>query len=192
VVQLPVVAADIRRDIPGVSIHCFGIPYPNVASALLSGTIDVMWDISSSEHLGIEEIPLNTFERIGVVPLEHPFADAGAVSVEEFADQPMIFDRNVPSSWMARFLLEDVRPVGDARLVAIDGRNATDVKNSLALRTGVTVAPHFMAATAGPFLTTVKLTGVPLVRSIASRRLGDNRDSVLRLIQALRNLEPWA
>lgn len=191
VVRLPTIAADLRRDIPGACIQCFGIPYANVAPALLSGAIDVMWDVSSTSHPQIEEIPLRSFVRVGVVPLDHPFADADAVSVEEFAEQPLIFDKNVPSSWMERFCLDDVRPMADARLVAMDGRNATDVKNSLALRAGVTVAPSFMAATAGPFLTTVKLAGVPMVQGVVSRRRGDSRTSVDRLIQALRNLEPW-
>jgi DNA-binding transcriptional LysR family regulator len=191
VMRLPAVAADIRRDIPGASIHCVGIPYASVASALLAGTVDVMWDISSTSHPEIEETPLRSFERVGVVPLEHPFADAKAVSVEEFAEQSLIFDESLPTSWMERFCLNDVRPMADARLVAMDGRNATDVKNTLALRTGVTVAPSYMAATAGPFLTTVKLAGVLPVRSVASRRRGDGRITVVRLIQALRNLEPW-
>ena len=191
VVRLPAVAAALRCDIPGAHIQCFGIPYTNVASALLSGAIDVMWDISSTSHPQIEEIPLHSFVRIGLVPLEHPFADAGTVSVEEFADQPLIFDKSVPSSWMERFCLDDVRPMADARLVAMDGRNATDVKNSLALRGGATVAPSFMEATAGPYLTTVKLAGVPMVQSVASRRRGDDRSTVVRLIHALRNLEPW-
>ncbi|MEO6115334.1 MAG: LysR family transcriptional regulator [Pseudolysinimonas sp.] len=191
VARLPAVAADIRRDIPGASIQCVGIPYTKVASALLSGTIDVMWDISSTKHPDIEEILLHSFVRVGLVPLEHPFADADAVSVEEFADQPLLFDESVPSSWMKRFCLDDVRPMSDARLVPMDGRNATDVKNSLAMRAGVTVAPSYMAATAGPFLTTVDIVGVPMIQSVASRRRGDGRDSVIRLIEALRKLEPW-
>jgi hypothetical protein len=151
-----------------------------------------MWDISSANHPGIEAIPLHPFMRIGVISREHAFADATEIGIEEFAQQPMIYGRRVPREWMARFYLDDVRSVDDAQLIAMDGSNSTDVMNSVAMKTGVTVAPMVMTQALAPFLTTVRLIGVPLIPTFASRRRGDNRDSVLRLIHALQIMDPIA
>jgi DNA-binding transcriptional LysR family regulator len=187
-VQLPVLAQALRREVPGAVLRCYGIPFPFVVSALLNGLIDVMWDVSTANHSEIETIPLQPFERIGVMSKDHPFADATEVSVNEFAEQPMIYGVGVPSDWMARFYLDDVRPVGDAHLVAMTGNNSSDVKSVLALKTGVTVAPKFMAAIVGSHLRSVTLTDVPLTPSFASRRRGDDRETVLRLVHGLQAL----
>jgi DNA-binding transcriptional LysR family regulator len=187
-VQLPLLAQALRREVPGAILHCYGVPFPFVVSALIDGAIDVMWDVSSGNHPEIETVPLRSFERIGVVPIDHPFAAASEISVKEFAEQPMIYGVGVPSSWMGRFYLDDVRAVSDARLVAMSGRNSTDVKGSLAEKRGVTVAPAFMAGDVGAGLTAVRLAGVPLIPSFASRRRLDDRESVLRLIHGLQGL----
>lgn len=187
-VHLPVLAQALRREVPGAVLRCYGIPFPYVVSALLDGLIDVMWDVSSANHSDIETIPLHPFERIGVISKHHPFADADEVSVNEFAEQPMLYGVGVPSGWMGRFYLDDVRPVSDAHLVAMTGSNSSDVKNVLTLKTGVTVAPRFMAANVGPHLKWVALTGVPLTASYASRRRGDDRETVLRLVHGLQAL----
>ena len=186
--QLPVLAQALRREMPGAVLRCYGVPFPLVVSALLRGIIDVMWDISTANHPEIETIPLHPFERVGVIFKDHPFADAAEVPVNQFAEQPMIYGVGVPSDWMARFYLDDVRPVGDAQLVGMSGSNARDVKSVLALKTGVTVAPSFLAGDLGPHLTTVRLTDVPLSSSFASRRRSDDREIVLRLIHGLQSL----
>ena len=159
--------------------------FPEVVSALLVGTVDVMWDVSTADHPAIEAIPLRTFERIGVLSARHPLATRLVVPVEEFAEEPMIFGKNVPQQWMARSYLDDVRPAAHATLVGMDGNNSTDVKGSLALCSGVTVVPAFMAQSIGPHLKSVRLTGVPLVTSFACRRKGDNRLSVVSIVHAL-------
>jgi DNA-binding transcriptional LysR family regulator len=187
-IYLFAVAQALRREVPGAKLRCYGIPFPFVVSALLDKTVDVMWDVSSANHPEIETVPLRSFDRIGVVPIEHPFADAEEVSVQEFAQQPMIYGVGVPSAWMGRFYLDDVRPVSDAQLVAMTGRNSTDVRGVLAMRSGVTVAPAFMVSDVGPGLTTVRLAGVPPTPSFASRRIHDDRESVLRLIHVLQGL----
>jgi DNA-binding transcriptional LysR family regulator len=187
-IYLPSLGHALRREVPGATLRCYGIPFPFVVSALLDGTIDVMWDVSSENHPEIETVPLRFFERIGVVQKEHPFADADEVSVQEFAEQPMIYGVGVPSSWMGRFYLDDVRSVTDAHLVAMTGSNSSDVKGVLALKSGVTVAPAFMAGDLGPGLTAVRLAGVPPTPSFASRRRDDNREIVLRLIHGLQGL----
>lgn len=182
---LPAIAAAVRQKAPGATVHCFGIPYPNVVSALLAGTVDVMWDISTAHHPAIDAIPLREFERIGILSAKHELATTSEVPVEQFAEQPMIFGRGVPQHWMARFYLDDVRPAANATLIAMDGRDSSDVKASLALDTGVTVAPAYVAQSLGPYLKSVKLTGVPLVPSFASRRKDDHRAAVTHLVDAL-------
>ena len=187
-VRLPMLAQALRREIPGAKLCCYGVPFPLVVTALLSGMIDVMWDVSSGNHPDIESVPLRAFERIGVVPRKHPFADADEVSVKDFADEPMIYGVGVPDAWMATFYLDDVRSVNDAHLIEMHGSNSTDVKEALELKTGVTVAPAFMAGELGPHLKSVKLTGVPLTPSFASHRRNDDRETVMRLILGLQIL----
>jgi DNA-binding transcriptional LysR family regulator len=191
-VRLPSIAAAVRRANPSAVIHCYGIPFPFVLRALLDGTIDVMWDVSTTDHPRVESIPLQPFERVGVVSIDHPLAEADEVPVEEFAQLPMLFGRGVPEHWMARFYLGDVRPVERAQLVAINGGNSTDVKANLAIKLGVTTAPVAMAQSLGSLLTTVKLAGVPLVPSFATRKRGDDRESVLGLINALESIQTMA
>ena len=188
-VRLPSIAAAIRRVHPGAVIHCYGVPFPFVLTALLDGTIDVMWDVSTADHPQVESIPLQPFERVGVVSVDHPFAEANEISVEEFAEQPMLFGRGVPERWMARFYLGDVRPVERARLVPINGGNSSDVRANLAIKLGVTTAPAAMAQSVGPLLAAVKLVGVPLVPSFATRKRGDDRESVIGLVNALESIQ---
>ena len=187
-VRLPALAQALRREMPGAKLRCFGIPFPLVVTALLGGLIDVMWDVSSGNHPDIESVPLRSFERIGVIPTEHPFADADEIPVNQFADEPMIYDVGVPAAWMATFYLDDIRSVNDAHLIEMHGSNSTDVKDTLLLKTGVTVAPTFMARDLGPHLASVKLTGVPLTPSFASHRRNDDRETVMRLILELQIL----
>lgn len=187
-IYLPALAQALRREVPGSTLHCYGVPFPAVVSSLLDGLIDVMWDVSDGNHPEIETMPLRSFDRIGVVQLNHPFADAEEVPVQEFAEQPMIFGVGVPSAWMGRFYLDDIRDVSDANLIAMQGKNSTDVKVALSRTMGVTVAPAFMANDLGPGLTRVKLRGVPPTPSFASRRRNDDRESVLRLIHGLQGL----
>ncbi len=186
--RLPALAQALRREMPGATLHCCGVPFPRVVTALLDGLIDVMWDVSSGNHPDIESVPLRSFERIGVVPRDHPFADADEVSVQEFASEPMIYGAGVPTAWMARFYLDDVRSVDDAHLIEMNGNNSTEVEDALALKTGVTVAPAFMARDLSPHLTAVKLSGVPLIPSFASHLRTDDREPVLRLILGLQVL----
>jgi DNA-binding transcriptional LysR family regulator len=187
-IYLPTLGQALRREVPGATLRCYGVPFPFVVSALLDGTIDVMWDVSSENHPDIETVPLRFFERIGVVQKDHPFADADKVSVQEFAEQPMIYGVGVPSAWMGRFYLDDVRSVTEAHLIAMTGSNSSDVKGAMALKAGVTVAPAFMASDLGPGLTAVRLVDVPPTPSFASRRRNDNREIVLRLIHGLQGL----
>ena len=163
--RLATVAAVIRRETPEAVVHCFGIPFPFVLTALLNGTIDVMWDVSTTNHPLVESLPLAPFERVGIVSIDHPFAEADEIPVVEFAKQPMLFGRGVPDPWMARFYLDDIRPVDRANLVAIDGSNSTEVKSRVASKSGVTVAPAIMARSIGPLLASVRDTTPPGLRS---------------------------
>jgi DNA-binding transcriptional LysR family regulator len=176
---------ELRNYVPGAVLHCHGLPFSELAAALRDDSVDVVWDTANAGHPDIELIPLTTYDRIGVVSRNHEFADATEVTVEQFADEPMIYGREVPTGWMRQWYLDDVRPVTEAKLVEMSASNNTGVTQSLAAGIGVTVAPATQRDHLIPALHAVELTGIQPSRTYAACRRGDHRDSVAILVGAM-------
>jgi DNA-binding transcriptional LysR family regulator len=183
--QLAALARELRRENPRSVLHCYGIPYDRVNSVLLAGGVDALWDTSIVPDRELESVPLDRYERIGVMSRTHPLADAEVLDVAEFADQPMIFNSRVPSQWMSRWYLDDVRPVAKARLVDMRAESAEQVMMVLARSAGVTVGPAIMSNRLGTELRAVRLLGVPETTTFATRRRHDSRPLVLSLLRAM-------
>lgn len=183
--RLSALAAELRREVPKAVLHCYGIPFSKLETALLWGMVDVMWNISPVLHSGITSLPLEACGRVGIVHEHHPLAEASEVSAEEFAGYPFIYSPRIPATWMARWCLADIRPLSEARLVEMSASNAIEVMESPELKVAVTVAPDLMADLTAPFLRVIPLVGLPRVTTFASSRRRDDRESVLRLLSGL-------
>lgn len=175
----------LRQLVGGVVLSCFGIPFHSLTDALLDGQVDVVWTASPVRHVGVDSIPLVTVDRSGVVPVRHDWANAG-VQVEEFAQEPMVYDPSLPAAWMEQWYLGDVRPARDAKLVGIRADDSSSMLASVAGGAGLAAIPSPFAVQLDPRLAAVRLLGVPPITFFAACRHGDRREPVLALISALR------
>ena len=186
--RLAALATVLRHDVPGAVLRCYGVPFPQLATVLLRGIVDVMWNISPLRQPGLTSLPLEACGRVGIVHEDHPLADASEMSAEEFADYPMIYSPHVPATWMAPLCLSDVRPLSEARLVEISATNTVEVMERPELKTAVTVTPDLLAGLTAPYLRVIPLTGLPHVTTFASSRQRDDREPVLRLLAGLKEV----
>lgn len=175
----------LRRLVAGVALNCRGVPFHHLTDAVLDGAVDVILTASPMEHPGIDSTPLVTVDRTGIVPARHEWANGG-IQVEEFVQEPMVYDSSLPAGWMAQWYLGDVRPARDAKLVDIRADDSSAVLASVAGGAGLAVFPSPFARHLDPRLAAVQLAGVPPITFFAGSRHRDQSEPVAALIHALR------
>lgn len=183
--ELEAAAGELRRLLPNVRLHCYGIPFDALASSLLDGLIDVLWTASEATDVRLESTPVGALWRAGIVSARHELAQATEVALADFLDYPMIYDPDLPSAWMAQWYFGDVRTRDEAALVAIAARNVACVLESVARGAGVAAAPARLATRLSPEFHAVTVQGSPPILYHAVRRRTDHREPVLALVQAL-------
>ncbi len=176
---------EVRRSYPELKVRCVGVPFEHLTSSLTERRIDVLCTIAPVHHAAVDSFPLPvTSARIGVVGARHALAEAGAVDVATFAEQPMLYNPTAPAEWMRPFWLGDVRPANDARLVAIAAQDQAAVLRYTMQQRGVISTLATLGPLLGPHLKSVRLTGAaPLVFHVA-RRHRDLRGAVRTLVAA--------
>ncbi|MBO0907967.1 LysR family transcriptional regulator [Arthrobacter sunyaminii] len=183
--ELAELGALMRHLVAGVALNCRGVPFHSLTDAVLVGAVDVILTASPVQHSGIDSSPLVTVDRSGIVPARHDWANA-SVQVEEFVQEPMVYDSSLPAGWMAQWYLGDVRPAQEARLVDIRADDSSAVLASVAGGAGFAAFPSPFAGHLDPRLAAVQLVGVPPITFFAGSRHGDHREPVTALIHALR------
>ena len=184
--ELKVLSGLLRRTMPEVRLDCIGIPYPFMTQCLLQHRIDVAWTTSGIEHPDLESMPLTKAWRIGVVPVDHEFADAVALNVDDFAELPMLHNPEIPSGVMSLGCLGDFRPLSEALLVTTGARQITEVLQDVTRGLGVAVVP-------APLLPLIRKSGLRAISLVglmpfeihAVRRRSDTRNSVFELLRLL-------
>ena len=188
-VDLAAVVHAVRLSYPELRVSCLGVPFSHLTSSLLEGRVDLLCTIAPVRHAAVESVPLPfTSPRIGVVGAHHDLADAGGVDAASFAEQPMLYNPDVPPEWMHPFWLGDVRPQRQARLVPIPAQDQGAVlrhtiEGRAVITTLATIGPLL-----GPRLRVVGLRGAPPLTFYLARRREDRRGAVGALVAALRAL----
>jgi DNA-binding transcriptional LysR family regulator len=180
------IAATVRRTFPRTRIALQDIPFDGLWTCLSDRRVDILWTDAAVRQSSVESTPLPvSAERIGIVSIRHRLADAGPVHVEDFSDEPMLFNPTAPPEWMAPFWLEDVRPRRAARLIEIDEMDAWHVLHRVARGDGVMTTLNIVAPPLPRHLKSVQLIGAIPVTMYAARRRSDHRPEVRAVIDAL-------
>lgn len=184
--QLKTLVDLLHQVRPDACLVCTPVPYPMMDEYLLQRRIDVAWTTSGCDHPALETVPLTMMWRVGVVPERHEFANAVALDVADFADQPMLYNPDIPPGMMGLGCLGDYRSLSDARLVPIRARYSTMVLQTVSRGLGVAVMPAalqpgILAAGLRP----ITLVGLKPVEIHAVRRHHDTRSLVFDLINLL-------
>ncbi|MCT9931668.1 LysR family transcriptional regulator [Planotetraspora sp. A-T 1434] len=187
------IAREVRRSFPEIRLVLQEIPFPALTRCLPEHRIDVLWDTAPVHHPAVDSFPLPiTSARIGVVAARHPLADAGTMNVEDFSEQPILYNpAAADDEWMKQFWLGDVRPRREARLVEVDADDITPVLRQLGDGTAVMVGvAEYAPRLLGSRLRAVTLTGAaPVVFHVACRRT-DRRGAVRALLEAFQAVGP--
>lgn len=182
--ELVEVGRRVRRWYPNVRLVCRPVPFSAVHSCLLDSAVDVVWGATATAPPAVDLSPLVDCERAGVVAASHELAEASQLHAGDLIDLPLLYNPAVPVEWMAPFVLGDVRPARQARLVPIDATDCAAVFTLAARRHALTITPRLVTRP-GPRLRPLRLVGLPPVSFDAARRRADQRAAVRTLLEIL-------
>jgi DNA-binding transcriptional LysR family regulator len=170
---------------PGVSLEPVPTPFGRLTGNLLSGAVDLVLTLGTSAEPDVTPTRLSEIHRVGMVSAQHPLARRQSVSATEFAQLPMLYNPALPDEYMHSFVLADVRPLSEARLVPIDAENTAVVAQRILLGREVTVVPVALTANLPPELRRIGLSDVPATYYYAHHRRDDVREPLLTAIDLM-------
>ncbi|MEU9885921.1 LysR family transcriptional regulator [Sphaerisporangium sp. NPDC051011] len=185
------IAREVRRSFPETRLVRQDVPFPVLTRCLPDHQVDLLWTFAPVRHPIVTSFPLTAVSaRIGVVAARHTLADSDAVNVEDFSEEPILYNPAISEEWMNQFWLADVRPRREARLVETDVGTFARVLRQVADGTAVIATVAEIAPFLGPAFRAVTLTGAaPVAFHIACRRT-DRRGAVHALVEAFQALGP--
>lgn len=186
--QVDFVRAAVALRTPGGQLTLHRVGFTATSRSLVERFVDVLWTGQAPRHPQISAVRIGELERIGLVGRNHELNGAESVPGEVFAELPLLHNPAVAPEWMEPFRLEDVRPVGEGRLVPIAAEDYGTVIRQVQRGAGaaVTVGPLPPALQRTVF--TVHLSGVPAMATHAAFRRHDGREVVRTLVEALTEL----
>ncbi|WP_329080877.1 MULTISPECIES: LysR family transcriptional regulator [unclassified Streptosporangium] len=185
------IAREVRSSFPETRLVRQDIAFPSLTRCLPERQVDLLWTFAPVRHPIVDSFPLAVVSaRIGVVAARHSLADAEAMNVEDFSEQPILYNPVCPEEWMSQFWLGDVRPRHEARLIETDAGSFTGVLRRTADGTAVIATVSEIAPLLGSAFRAVTLTGAaPVAFHVACRRT-DRRGAVHALLKAFQALGP--
>jgi DNA-binding transcriptional LysR family regulator len=183
--QLTELAQRFRKIHPDVRLVCRAVPFPAVHTCLLERAVDVLWGSTAAAPRSVSTTPLVELERVAVVPLTHALADAPEVTIANLAELPVLYNPAVPTSWMTPFILGDLRPLREARLVAIDALDAASVFAASKQESGIIISTSWYTALLHQAQRAVPVVDVDPIAFYAATRRTDRRTPVLSLLELL-------
>lgn len=175
----------LQHNHPGVAVLAVPTAFERLSDSLTGGAVDMVLTFGPSPEAQIASVRLSPLRRIGLVAAGHPFARREAMPAAEFARQPMIYTPGLPDHYMHPFVLADVRPLGQARLVAIKATNTAHVALRLLQGQEVTVVPLALTANLPPELAKVQLRGLPDSWYYVHHRVDDQRPELRTAIELM-------
>ncbi|MFE7630051.1 LysR family transcriptional regulator [Kocuria sp. NPDC057446] len=183
------VLADIIRGlqdkIPDITLRSLGVPYGDMASALVRRHVDLLWSPSGVHHPMLVSDPLGFSTRVGVVPSSHPFARTGSADVADFARLPLLYNPAISPAYMAQGWLGDVRPIDTAELVPSAAQDVVALQREIVLGRGMAVLPMLPGMQTGAGLATVTLLGAPPTEWHAVYRGSDAEKGIADVVRLL-------
>ncbi|OFE16107.1 hypothetical protein BA895_20515 [Humibacillus sp. DSM 29435] len=188
--QLRGVADALRGEFPGARLHVIAVPLRELDNCLYDQQVDVLWTAAlQHRNDSLSYTNLTTVRRVGLVGGRHELADTATIDGPAFAEYPMFCDVSAPAAWMSLWLLHDMRPPGETRLVKVDRfSTVSDLYAQVGLGRTVTVVHAPIVDRLAPSLHVLQLTGVLDIQYVAVRRRTDHREVVTSLVRALRVL----
>jgi DNA-binding transcriptional LysR family regulator len=180
------VARRLRRAHPHVRLVCRGVALEDMYTSLFEGAVDVLWGAYPPAPAAIEVAPLLRLQRVCVVPAAHDLADAEQVPAAELVDRPLLYIPAVSPQVMSPFVLGDVRPTRDARLVPTDALDSRSIIARLRPQQAVVIGESsWPASLVRPGLHEIRLPDLPPVEMFVARRRSDRREFVTCLAEIL-------
>jgi DNA-binding transcriptional LysR family regulator len=96
---------------PDVRIDLLRVYWQDQTDVLLNGRADVAFVHLPVDDRGLELLFVRSEPRVAVLPVGHPAAGGGPISIVELADDPVIIQRGASPGWQA-FHNVDPRPDG--------------------------------------------------------------------------------
>lgn len=175
----------LRHTHPGVGVAAVPTPFARLTPDLVAGDSDIVLTFGASPLAEVVSTRLSPILRVGLVGANHPLARHRSMDVEDFARYPMIFSPELPDEYMLPFILADVRPVADAKLIPIAAENTAHVAHRILQGREVTVVPLALTANLGPELHRISLRRVPPTWYVAQRRADDDRAAVRTAVELM-------
>ncbi|MDO5676710.1 MAG: LysR family transcriptional regulator [Propionibacteriaceae bacterium] len=175
----------LRSQYPGISVEAVPTAFPRLTECLTSGEVDAVMTFGESPLPEVSSTRLSPLVRVGVVAAIHPLAKRSRMPAVEFAEQTMIYSPGLPDHYMHPFLLADVRPLAQARLVPVPATTTAHVMQRLLLGREVTVVPAALTANLPPEAHPIFLTGLPNCWYHVHRRAGDDRPELQTAVELM-------
>ncbi|GAB2520984.1 LysR family transcriptional regulator [Nocardia heshunensis] len=162
----------LRDRYPGADVHTAHLDSTEPRASLLEGRVDaVVARMPFPTHL-LRVVALYDEPRVLVVPSDHRLSEAESVTVDDFADEPLVRVRGSDPMWSAFWRL-DPRPDGRR---APDGPVVDDIEDRFelvaagrALTIAATVRPRHLR----PDLVAIPLAGVEPSHVVLATRVDD-------------------
>ncbi|WP_066374988.1 LysR family transcriptional regulator [Herbidospora mongoliensis] len=185
------IAREVRRSFPETRLVRQDIAFPSLTRCLPDHQVDLLWTFAPVRHPVVDSFPLSLASpRVGVVAARHALADAETMKVEDFSEQPILYNPVCPEEWMSQFWLGDIRPRRQARLVETHAGSFTGVLRQAADGAAVIATVTGVEPLLGSAFRAVKLTGAAPVAFHIARRRTDRQGVVNALLEAFRSLSP--
>jgi DNA-binding transcriptional LysR family regulator len=181
---LPQLAAAVRARMPGVRLIGVPLPFPAMYDALIDNVVDVVWGAVGDTPAALELVAAGAFDRVAVLPVSHPLAKTDQLSLADLVDLPLQHNPAIPAAWMAPFLLDDIRPLRQARLVEVGSDSLSALWRRSVREQAVHVA-SWVGQSLPPGLQAVPIAALaPCPHWVAHRRT-DRRGPTLAVAQTL-------
>lgn len=176
------------REILSALVFGRGVAFDQMDVALQSARVDIMLTAGPSGQPRVRSTRLWPMTRVGLVPRSHPLSGRRAVAAEQFAALPLLRSPAAPPEWMSLWCLGDVRPMEEARVVAIRPRNVADVLAKVAQGSAAAVSQRVLSPALPSLVSCLTLEGLPPSWFYAHTRDDEPRQIVLEVLSVLEAL----
>jgi DNA-binding transcriptional LysR family regulator len=177
--------AALRDCRPDVDIVTEETTFTDQLSALKDGLVDIALVRPPLSDASIEFVPIAEEPRCLVVGASNPLAGAEEIALEEALRQPMLA-LAAPEEWSAYWQLDAQRggPNVYVGAAAVGSVNATQMA-LMTTRAAITVSESTTRLASSPYITAVRITGIPPSVTAVAYRRGDTRREIQQYVEAI-------